>query len=158
MARIKNTIWNRYKYKINGLMLVLVGYFLYQSLFPQFPEAWETQAVGAFEITPMPYNLDPPYLHDGTYTKDFLLLFCKGQVNQIRQAYLNIGTEPLPLETLQMGDAGILHGSQHGQEVHAIAPEVLTAEHKAWLTIENWQGQQQVISWKLPDVFYQSSN
>jgi hypothetical protein len=113
MARIKNTIWNRYKYKINGLMLVLVCYFLYQSLFPQFPDAWETQAVGAFEITPMPYNLDPPYLHDGTYTKDFLLLFSQGQVNKIRQAYLNI---------------------------------------------ENWQGQQQVISWKLPDAFYQSSN
>ncbi|GGQ15714.1 hypothetical protein [Shewanella litoralis] len=154
MARLKHTIWNRYKYKINGLILVLVGYFLYQSLFPQFPDALPTQALGAFEVTPIPYNVDAPYLHDGTYTKDFLLLFSKGQVNTIRQAYLTIGTDPLPLATLQLGDAGILHGSQHGQEVHALAPEVLLAEHKIWLTIENWQGQQQVTSWALPEVLY----
>ncbi|QDE30750.1 MULTISPECIES: hypothetical protein [Shewanella] len=158
MARIQNNIWNRYKYKINGLMLVLICYFLYQSLFPQFPDALPTQELGAFEITPIPYNLEPPYLHDGTYTKDFLLLFSKGQVNAIRQAYLTIGTEPLPLETLELGDAGILHGSQHGQEVHAIAPEAFSAEHKIWLTIENWQEQQQVISWPLPETFYSSSN
>lgn len=154
MARMQNTLWNRYKYKINGLILVLVGYFLYQSLFPQFPDALSTQELGAFEVTPIPYNVDAPYLHDGTYTKDFLLLFSKGQVSAIRQAYLTIGSAPLPLATLASGDAGILHGSQHGQEVHAIAPEVLLAEHKIWLTIEDWQGKQQVTSWALPEVLY----
>ncbi|MGX9463035.1 hypothetical protein ACWXWU_17620 [Shewanella sp. A14] len=154
MARINNTIWNRYKYKINGLLLILTCYFLYQSLFPKFPDAWETQNLGSFEITPIPYNLDPPYLHDGTYTKDFLLLFNKGNVDDIRQAYFNIGTKPLPLAKLQLGDAGILHGSQHGQEVHAIAPKALTPEDKAWLTIESWQGEQSVISWNIPSVFY----
>lgn len=157
MARMQNTLWNRYKYKINGLILVLVGYFLYQSLFPQFPDALPTQELGAFEVTPIPYNVDAPYLHDGTYTKDFLLLFSKGQVSAIRQAYLTIGTAPLPLATLASGDAGILHGSQHGQEVHAIAPEVLRAEHKIWLTIEDWQGQHQVTSWALPEILYSNN-
>ncbi|WOT03682.1 hypothetical protein [Shewanella youngdeokensis] len=150
MAKYNHTVWDRYKYKINGLLLILSCYFLYQSIFPQFPDAWKTQMLAHYEITPVPYNLDPPYLHDGSYTKDFLLSFSKGQVSEIRQAYFNIGIAPLPLEILQQGDAGILHGSQHGQEVHAISPKQIEPTHKAWLTIENWQGEQYVTSWDIP--------
>ena len=79
-----------------------------------------------------------------------MLTFSQGNIADIRQAYLNIGYAALPLTTLQAGDVGILHGSQHGQEVHAIAPAVIEAGHKMWLTIENWQGKQIVTSWDLP--------
>ncbi|NQY89022.1 MAG: hypothetical protein HRT51_15005 [Colwellia sp.] len=150
MARVNNNLWNRYKYKINALVLLLSVYFLYQSLNPKFPDTWNTQKIGLFEITPMPFNLEPPYLHDGHYTKDFFLVFSQGKIDDIRQAYLNIGSKPLPLSTLQAGDSGILHGSQHGQEVHAIAPKTLKTEDKVWLTIENWQGEQVVTYWELP--------
>lgn len=152
MARVKNNFWNRNKYKINGLILILSCYFLYQSLFPQFPDALKSKTVGEFEVSAMPYNLEPPYLHHGVYTKDFFLTFSKGDVKNIRQAYLNIGASPLPLLTLQQGSDGILHGSQHGQEVHAIAPKLFTADDKIWLTIENWQNKQFVVSWDLPEA------
>ncbi|MFT6835536.1 MAG: hypothetical protein ACJA0H_001576 [Francisellaceae bacterium] len=149
MARANNNFWNRYKFKINGLVLILSCYFLYQSLFPKFPDSLETKKIGAFEVSAMPFNLGPPYLHDGVYTKDFFLTFSKGQIKDIRQAYLNLGKRPLPLSELQKGSEGILHGSQHGQEVHAIAPKLLEPEHKIWLTIEDWQGKQVVTSWNL---------
>ena len=58
----------------------------------------------------------------------------------------------MPLEQLSTGDDGILHGSQHGKEAHAISPKVLSAEDKVWLTIENWQGELFVISWDLPKI------
>ena len=150
MARAKNSLWHRHKYKINAFVLILPIYFLYHSLFPEFPDAWGTKEIASFQITPAPYDLEPPYLHDGHYIKDFMLTFSQGNIADIRQAYLNIGYAALPLTTLQAGDVGILHGSQHGQEVHAIAPAVIEAGHKMWLTIENWQGKQIVTSWDLP--------
>lgn len=153
MARVNNTWWNRTKFKLNGLVIVLSGYFIYLSLYPTFPDTWTAQQVSSFEITPMPYNLEPPYLHEGVYTKDFYLIFSKGKVATIRQAYLNIGKKPLPLSELQMGSEGILHGSEHGQEVHAIAPKVITTADKMWLTIEDWQGEQVISSWDIPKEF-----
>ncbi|MEP0177944.1 MAG: hypothetical protein ABJH28_04235 [Paraglaciecola sp.] len=151
MARVKDNWWNRNKFNISGLVLLLSCYFFYQSLNPVFPDMWEAKQVGGFEISPMPYNLDPPYLHDDVYTKDFFLMFNKGQVKDIRQAYLNIGDEPLPLDELQAEGHGILHGSQHGQEVHAIAPKSFKPEHKLWLTIQNWKGEEFLTSWELQD-------
>ena len=150
MARVNHNLWNRYKYKINGLLFILPCYFFYQSLFPQFPNAWDTQKIGEFEVTAIPYNLKQPYLHHGSYTKDFMIMFSEGNIDNIRQAYLNIGKEPLALAILQTSDKGILHGSKHGQEVHAISASVLKPEDKVWLTIESWQGEKVVTSWELP--------
>lgn len=149
MTRFNNSFFARNKYKLNGLILILPFIFLYQSLSPVFPSVWEKQSVGGFEIAPMPYNLSVPYLHDGHYTKDFFLIFSKGKVADIRQAYLQIAEQALPLAELQEHGDGILHGSQHGQEVHGIAPEVLKPEHKVWLTIETWEGETFVTSWDL---------
>lgn len=150
MAQAKNTLWRRYKYKISGIVLILPIYFLYHSLFPKFPDVWETKEIGVFKVSPMPFDLDPPYIHGGHYTKDFFITFGQGNVADIRQAYLNIGTDSLSLNELEKGDEGILHGSQHGQEVHAIAPPVIKPEHKAWLTIETWKGEKLVIHWDIP--------
>ncbi|WP_215398779.1 hypothetical protein [Rheinheimera oceanensis] len=149
MAR-SNSVWQRHKYKLNGLVLVLPFWFLYQSLTPEFPPAWPAQQVGQFEIAPMPLNLKPPYAHHDEYVKDFMLMFGQGDVSDIRQGYVNIGPEALPIEELQQGDEGILHGSRHGQHVHAIAPKQFSATDKLWLTIETWQGEQLISSWELP--------
>ncbi|WP_286234563.1 hypothetical protein [Thalassotalea sediminis] len=157
MARAKNNLWNRYKYKINGVVILLAGYFLYTTLFPQFPDTWAAKKVGQFEVTPMPYNLDAPYFHDGVYTKDFFLMFNEGDVNSIKQAYLTIGEKALPLETLAAEDHGILHGSEHGQEVHGLAPKELTSNHRVWLTIQTWQGEILLTSWPLPQSLLSNS-
>ncbi|MBV1909829.1 MAG: hypothetical protein KUG78_10945 [Kangiellaceae bacterium] len=147
------TWWDKNKYLINGLVLILIGYYLYQSLNPKFPDLWEPKQVGEFELTPMPFDLEQPYLHHGVYTKDFFLFVNKGNVKNIRQAYINIGNSPSPLSELELTGNGILHGSQHGQEVHAIAPERIASNHKMWLTLENWQGQQFITSWDIPSTF-----
>ena len=81
-----------------------------------------------------------------------MLIFSKGDIDNIRQAYLSIGENALPVSQVQDHGDGILHGSKHGQEVHAVSPEVLTINDKIWLTIETWQGQQQTISWEIPEA------
>lgn len=145
-----NPFWQRHKYKLNGLVLLLPLIFLYQSLNPGFPDAWEAQQLGTFEIAPMPLDLKPPYAHHDEYVKDFLLIFNKGQVSDIRQGYVNIGPEALSLTELQQEDEGILHGSRHGQHVHAIAPPRFAPGDKLWLTIQTWQGELLTASWELP--------
>ena len=150
-------LWQKYKYKLNFLILILPIYFFYRSLHPVFPPAWPAQTIGSFEqkfgpfeITPMPFDLEPAYRHEDTYVKDFLLMFNQGDISQIRQAYLNIGEQPLALDELQQGGDGILHGSRHGQHVHALTQGAFTPGQKMWLTIQNWQGKQMTTSWDLP--------
>ena len=149
MAR-RNSVWQRHKYKLNGLVLLLPLWFLYQSLTPVFPPAWPAQQVGGFEIAPMPLNLELPYAHHDEYVKDFYLTFSQGDISNIRQGYLTIGPQALPLVQLQQGEEGILHGSRHGQHVHAIAPKTLTNSDKVWLTLQTWQGETLTTSWQLP--------
>lgn len=149
MAR-SNSFWQRNKYKLNGLVLLLPFWFLYQSLTPQFPPSWPAQQIGEFEIAPMPLNLKPPYAHHDKYVKDFYLTFSQGDISSIRQAYINIGPAALPLAQLQQGDEGILHGSRHGQHVHAIAQKTLSASDKVWLTLQTWQGETLITHWGLP--------
>jgi len=148
MARLKNTSWNRRKYWWSAVLVLLPAWFYYQSQNPVFPAALEKKPVGPFTVSPMPYTEDAPYQHDGLYVKDYLLMFSEGRVAEIRQAYLNIGPEALPLPMLQNHDLGILHGTRHGQHVHALAKEKITAEDKIWLTIETWTGEKFTESWE----------
>jgi hypothetical protein len=126
MAR-RNRFCQRQQYQLNGLLLFPL-WFLYQSLTPVLPPAWPAQRIGNFEISAMPLNLKPPYAHHGAYVKDFLLTFNRGDISAVRQGYLNIGPAPLPLPLLQQGEDGILHGSRHGQHVHAITPPQLSRQ------------------------------
>ncbi|HAW93427.1 MULTISPECIES: hypothetical protein [unclassified Arsukibacterium] len=146
-----NRFWQRHKFKLNGLVLLLPIWFLYDSLTPEFPPAWPAQQLGQFEIAPMPLDLKQPYAHHDQYVKDFYLSFSQGDIASIRQGYLNIGPVPLPLPELQQDEEGILHGSRHGQHVHAIAPPQLAATDKVWLTLQTWQGEVLTTSWPLPD-------
>ena len=50
MAKATNNIWNRYKYKMSGGVLILSCYFLYQALFPVFPDALPVKTLGEFEM------------------------------------------------------------------------------------------------------------
>ncbi len=153
MAKQIDTWWQRNKYLLSGLLLVLSAWYYYQSLNPSFPPALPASQVGQFQISVMPYNEQGPYQHDGQFVKDFLLIFKEGKISDIRQGYLNIGSSPLPLETLQQGDLGILHGSRHGQHVHALTHQQFTHEDKIWLTLELWNGEQLSSSWELPKLW-----
>lgn len=149
MALANSTVWLKNKYKLSGLVLILPIFFLYQSLTPIFPPAWQAQQFGKFKIAPLPLDLNAPYVHHDDYVKDFMLIFEKGESNDIRQAYANLGPEVLPLEVLQRSENGILHGNKHGQHVHAITVEKLTSTDSLWVSIENWQGEWQVMEWPL---------
>lgn len=152
MAKVYATPWHRYKFLLSGLLLILPFVFLYQSLNPTFPDALPEQAVGDYVIAPMPYDLDGPYQHDGQYVKDFLLTFKQGNISNIRQAFLSISKEPMAATQLRMVDEaeGFLHGSRHGQHVHALAKQTISADDRIWLTIENWNGNVLTANWAIP--------
>ena len=152
MARLHATAWNRYKFLLSGIVLLLPILFLYQSLNPVFPDALPDVTVGEYSIVPMPYDLDPAYQHDGVYVKDFLLTFTAGDIHNIRQGYLNIGQEPALISEIQKstGGEGFLHGSKHGQHVHAISKPQISTEDSIWLTIENWNGEILQARWSIP--------
>lgn len=147
-----SVFWLKHKYKLSGLILILPLVFLYQSLNPSFPPAWPSQQLGEFKIAPMPLDLKAPYKHHYDYVKDFMLIFEQGNVAHIRQGYANIGPEALPLEALQKGENGVLHGSKHGQHVHAITGAKLAATDSLWVSIQNWQGEWLVSQWPVPEA------
>ncbi|MBO2564230.1 hypothetical protein [Shewanella algae] len=147
------SFWQRNKFKLNGVLLLLPIWFLYRSLTPELPVSWSSVSAGPFEVEATPADMAPAYLHHGEYVKDFALRFIAGEVSDIRQGYLNIGPEPLALEVLQQGESGILHGSRHGQHVHAIAPAAFGAADKLWLTVEDWHGRRYVAHWPLPSAW-----
>ena len=146
----RTLFWKKNQYKLSGIILILPIWFLYQSLNPSFPPAWQAQQVGEFTIAPMPLDMNAPYMHHDEFVKDFMLIFEQGDISQIRQGYVNIGPKALPLEALQRGENGVLHGNKHGQHVHAIAAQKLTTSDSLWVSIENWQGQWQQAKWPLP--------
>ncbi|MBB1302247.1 hypothetical protein H5183_12930 [Pseudoalteromonas sp. SR44-8] len=153
MARLKSTWWQRYKYLLHASILILPFWFLYQSMILIFPDSWGEQTMGEFTLAPMPLNMGPPYSHHGEYVKDFMVMFNKGKIADVRQGYMNIGPTPLPLSQLSKADEGILHGTRHGQHVHAIAPKLITSKDKAWITLQTWQGELLVQSWEIPSQF-----
>lgn len=151
MARRKNTFWNRNKFKLSGLVLILPVYFLYQQLQPPvFPDVWQEKSVGPFAVAIQPTNNDAPYSHHEDWVKDFSAFVSKGEVSDIRQGYVNIGAEPVSLQTLQQDDVGVLHGSELLQHVHAIAPPSFEPGQRVWLTLQTWDGEVHQASWELP--------
>jgi len=92
-----DSFWQRYRYYLSGIVLLFPLWYFYQALHPQFPAPWPSQQLGPFTIAPMPLNLKPPYIHHDQYLKDFYLAFQQGDVAQIRQGYVNLGPEALPL-------------------------------------------------------------
>lgn len=152
MARRKNTFWNRNKFKLSGLILILPFYFLYEQLQPpEFPPVWDEKSVGPFTVAIQPMNDEAPYAHHDDWVKDFSAYVKEGKVSNIRQGYVNIGEKPIPLKTLQKDDVGILHGSELLQHVHAIAPQNLEPEQRVWVTLQTWNGDVHTANWQLPD-------
>ncbi|MFT4807905.1 MAG: hypothetical protein ACI9LX_001228 [Paraglaciecola sp.] len=153
MAVRKNTILNRHKFKINGLALLFPVYFFYQQLqIPVSQDPWVAKQVGEFNLTIQPVNKEAPYAHDADWFKDFTVFINKGSITQIRQAYANIGTVPVPIEELQLNDIGLLHGSNLLQHVHAISPVHIASNDKMWITIQTWDGTIFTQSWQMNNL------
>lgn len=150
MARKPASFWRRHRYTFSALVLLLPGWFYYQSLHPVFPAVWPEQQIAQLKVSAMPFDQLPPYLHDGLYVKDFMLMFADADISGIRQAFLNIGPAPLPLQQLQVAELGILHGSRYGQHAHALAAEKIRAGDKLWLVMQDWSGTLHTTSWEIP--------
>lgn len=141
--------WARHKFKLNGLVLILPFWFLYQSLHVTFPPALPKAQLGPYEVTVMPLSEQGPYAHHGEWVKDYYLQWCEGCVAKIRQGFLVVSETPPELAALSSGHSSLLHGHQHGLHVHAKTPEQLKAGDKLWLLIEDWQGQTYLHHWVL---------
>lgn len=147
MARVRRTLWHKSRYWLNGFVIVLPVYFLYDSLTPAPPpEAWEMQVIGPFEVTPTPADNALPYQHDGEWVKDFSVQFCAGCVKKIRLAYMSVGEQPAPVPA---GAEGILHGNHQMQHVHAPYPLERTEQDRLWISVQEWSGDLHHASWPL---------
>lgn len=156
MARLYATKWNRYRFLLSGLLLVLPVLFFYQSMNPGFPPLLPEKEIGSYKVAPMPFDLEQSYQHDGVYVKDFLFFFSSGDLAGIRQAFVNIGDKALPLKIIEQGkgEEGILHGSPYGKHVHALATPSIEKGHKLWLTIEQWDGSVLKTSWGVTGILH----
>lgn len=143
---IRQRVWFRSKYLINGCLLILPVWFLYQALNPVFPAAWPIQKIGTIEATPTPADNNPPYQGKYGLLKDFSVTVCATCSEQIRIAWMNIGTKPLANAP---NEYGILHGSRYGLHVHVPYTAPVTANNKLWLTIQHWDGTFSQQSWPL---------
>lgn len=142
-------LWARHKFWLSGALLVAPVWYLYQSLNPAFPAAWETQQLGELTVTPTPYDGRAPYRHGEGWMKDFAVQFCDGCWERVRLAHFSLGSAPQPLnEELD----GLLHGGVHLQHAHApFAPDAASANagQRLWLTVEEWSGAVHHAAWTL---------
>ncbi|MCC2615322.1 hypothetical protein LJ739_03610 [Aestuariibacter halophilus] len=139
----------RVLFRSNAVLLVLPLWYLYQSLNPTFPDPLAQQSIEELTVTPMPLDNEAPYMHDGVYVKDFMVTFTPNDISPLRQSFMHIGPEPLDIATLEQRFEGMLHGSRYGQHVHALAPQIIGAKDKLWLTVQFWDGRTGLASWSL---------
>ena len=140
------SLWHRWRFRLNGFLLILPLWYIYLALTPEFPAAWPEKSVGPVSAIPMPADYDPPYAHEDIFVKDFYLHLCEGCMDKIRTAYLNIGTEPLPIsERIE----GVVHGNRFSQEAHAVSPPQIGPDDKLWMTVQDWSGRIHHAWWDL---------
>ncbi len=138
--------WTRWKYLLNGFLIVAPFWFFYQAMTQTFPAEWPEQTIGPFTAAISPADDAPPYSHHGSYVKDFSVRFCTGCVDNIRVAYLHVGKQPAALaDDLE----GILHGGAVSQNAHAPYPLSLQPDDRLWLTVQEWNGAIHHTSWPL---------
>lgn len=138
----------RWKYLLNGLLLIAPAWFYYDSLSPAFPDEWPEQSIGPFTAAPRPANDGPQFYYDGGYIKDFSVRFCDGCVSRIRAAHISVGEQPAPAPS---GHEGVLHGNSLAQHVHAPFPARIAPNDRLWLTVQEWNGAVHHASWPLPE-------
>ncbi|WP_024850373.1 hypothetical protein [Hydrogenovibrio kuenenii] len=139
--------WLRYRFWINGFILLLPFWFLYQALTPPPLEPkWAKKQNGEFSAEVRPMDKEPPYLHDGEREKDFSVIFGDSCANRVKQAYLKVATSA---PNLPDDDSGIVHGNTSIQHAHVPFPDVIKTDDRLWLTIQDWQGRIIQLSWVL---------
>jgi hypothetical protein len=138
----------RWKYLINGLVLLAPVYFLYDMFTPASgPEPLPEKRLGdSFTATPAPTNAEPPYVHDGQLFKDFSVVFCDGCLKRIRTAYLIVSDEA---PSLPEDGLGVIHGHGPTKHVHVPYPPEPGEDARLWLTIQSWTGEVVRTSWPL---------
>ncbi|CAD5269092.1 conserved hypothetical protein [Alteromonas sp. 38] len=60
----------------------------------------------------------------------------------------------LPIEEMANEKPSILHGTKHGNHVHALSQPSFSAGDKIWLTIQQWNGELLTLSWELPAHYF----
>lgn len=145
---VRRTSLRRWMYRFSGFVLIAPAWFFYEAMSPPpLPQQWQQQSIGPFTAAPQPANNDAPYPHDGAFAKDFSVHFCAGCVERIRVAWLSVGEQP---SALPDDLAGILHGNNFEQHVHAPFPKQRGNNDKLWLTVQQWNGQTHHAAWPLP--------
>ncbi|WP_223668547.1 hypothetical protein [Kangiella shandongensis] len=142
----KKAATKRWKYCLNGLLLILPIWYLYHQMNPTFPEPLEQKDIGPFTVQPMPLNNEAAYDYGGGYLKDFSLTFCEGCTDKIRYAYMSVGESPAPMPE---GVDGVIHGASDLKHAHAPFPEQVTESDKLWVTVQDWQGKSYHAFWDL---------
>jgi hypothetical protein len=136
----------RWRYCLNALVLTAPAWFLYTSLTPVFPPAWESRTLGTLTVTPTPHDDGEPYRHDGQRVKDFSFRFCEGCDRNMRLAAVHVGNSPAsPAET----ETGLVHGHGALKEAHVPYPEQVGASDRLWLSVQTWDGTVHHASWPL---------
>ncbi|MBA1147231.1 hypothetical protein H0Z60_09170 [Ectothiorhodospiraceae bacterium WFHF3C12] len=138
----------RWKYLINGLVLLAPVYFLYDMFTPPSgQEPLPEQRFGAsFTATPTPADSEPPYAHEGQLFKDFSVVFCEGCLERIRTAYLIVSDDPPPLPE---DGLGVIHGHGPTKHVHVPYPPEREQDERLWLTVQSWTGEIYRTSWSM---------
>jgi hypothetical protein len=140
--------WQRGRFWLSGLLLVLPCWYLWQSFNPVFPAEWPERQAGPFAVAVTPADDAPPYRHDDARQMDFSARFCDGCVAKIRMAWLSVGAQPAPLPD---DLAGVLHGDSRMQHAHAPVPRASAPQDRLWLTVESWDGKVHHADWPLPE-------
>ncbi|MFA9462144.1 hypothetical protein [Thiohalorhabdus methylotrophus] len=139
----------RWKYLINGLVLLAPVWFLYDRLTPApLPAPWPEHRAGPVTAAPRPLDDGPPHRHDGMFVKDFRVRLCEGCAARIRSAHLRAAPAP---PTIPADAAGVLHGHGAARHVHAPYPPQPGADDRLWLTVQTWDGEVHHASWPLPE-------
>lgn len=150
MSKEKRTAWARWRFRLNGLVLLAPAWFLYVALTPPVaPPAWPEQALGPFTAQPVPLDAKPPYVHDDVLVKDFSVKFCEGCIVRLRQAYASVGARPAASPS---GHEGILHGSLFMLHGHVPFPATLTRDDQLWISVQEWNGRVHHQAWSLQSL------
>jgi hypothetical protein len=149
MAKNKQSSPKRWKYCLNGFLLILPFWYLYQQMTPTFPDPLEKKDIGPFTVQPAPLNMKPAYDYGDDYFKDFSLTFCEGCVEKIRYAYMSVGAEPV---AMPKDSHGAIHGASDLKHAHAPFPEKLSETDKLWVTVQDWEGKSYHVSWEIDQL------
>jgi len=145
--------WRRWKYHLNGLLLLLPLVFLGEFIAAREPGP----KPGAVSLPDRSVagcaarlHVEAPAHPEPGGTLDVLLTFPQDCLPEHRILFLAVGESPPdPVPYLLGGNASVLHGGRHNLHAHVPVPEEFRGDEALWLFIEDWQGAFHRTSWPL---------